>query len=304
MEVEEQLASYINDINSKPLLTYEQESALSKTIQARLALYSHIEAEEDRREEENKDEVLGKAIEELTTYNLRLVIKEAFKFSKATGVSPKDLIGSGNIGLITAAYKYNSEDFNTRFSTYATYWIRQAMFETIHTSGIVKVPIHILNGRHRHNKLLESGAISDEKIMEELEVTEVQLKRIRDANISVVSLDQEVSWHGGDEDNPTTLSDFIPDDKAVDPSEGAVAQDQYRYLNEAMDELDDMSKDIVSAQILADDKVQLRELGKKYGKTGERIRQIREKALKKLRKKIEFKMKHGTLNERQNGRKR
>lgn len=298
MEVEEQLASYIQDINNKPLLSSERERILSKTIQDRIAVHSRIKDENKRREAENADSIFGQAVEELTTHNLRLVIKEAFRFSRATGVSPKDLIGAGNIGLMKAAYLYDAATHNTKFSTYATYWIRQAMFETVHTSGVVKVPIHILNGRHRHNKLMEAKDLSDKELMEEMEISEKQLQRIRDANISVVSLDQEVSWNGGEDDNVTTIGDFIADEKAVDPSQGAVSQDQYNYLYEAMDELDDMSKDIVSAQILADDKVQLRELGKKYGKTGERIRQIREKALQSLRKKIEYKMKHGALKDR------
>jgi RNA polymerase sigma factor (sigma-70 family) len=297
MEIEEKLALYIKDINDKPLLSFDQETALSKTIQARMAVHSKIEDEDKRKESEKADSVLGKAIDDLTTHNLRLVIKEAFKFSRATGVSPKDLIGSGNLGLIKAAYLYDAAEHGTRFSTYATYWIRQAMFEAIHTSGVVKIPIHILNGRHRHNKLLEEGVIDDQDVMDEMDINEKQLQRIRDANVSVVSLDQEVSW-GSDDDHASTIGDFIADEKAIDPSQGAVSQDQYRYLYEALDELDEMSKDIVTAQLMSDDKVQLRELGKKYGKTGERIRQIREKALQSLRKKIEYKMKHGSIKER------
>jgi len=293
MELDLKLATYIQEINSKPLLSFDQERELSKKIQSRLAVHSSIKDEKKRKLHENKDSVLGKAIEELTTYNLRLVIKEAFKFSKATGVNVKDLIGSGNIGLIKGAYLYDSEGHNTRFSTYATYWIRQAMFEIVHSSGAVTVPIHILNGRYRHNKLVESGMVSDKDIMKEMEIDEAKLKRIRDANIRVVSMDQEVSWSHS-EDSSATFGDFIPDDKAESPSEGAASKDQYGYLYEAMDELDDMSKDVISAQILADDKVQLREIGKKYGVTGERIRQIREKALKALRKKIEYKTKHGS----------
>jgi len=292
MEIEPKLATYIQGINSKPLLTFEQERELSKTIQARLESHSLIESENRRKKSEQKDSILGKAIEDLTTSNLRLVIKEAFKFSKATGVDVKDLIGSGNIGLVKASYLYDSEKHNTRFSTYATYWIRRIMFEAVHNSGAVTIPIHILNGRSHHNKLTEGGMINDKDIMKEMDIDEGQLKRIRDANIHVVSMDQEIS--GNTDENQPTIGEFIADEKAVDPSEGANNQDQYNYLYEAMDELDDMSKDIVSAQILSDDKVQLRKLGRKYGVTGERIRQVRQKALKALRKKIEYKRNHGS----------
>ena len=292
MEIEEKLAVYIQEINNKPLLTINEEKELSKTVQERLAIHASIEDEEDRRNSENSDEILGKAIEKFVSHNLKLVIKEAFRFSKATGTNLKDLIGSGNLGLLKAVYLYDYDKYSTKFSTYATYWIRNTMFEAVHSGGMVKIPVHILNGRYRHNKILEDGDLSDEDIMKEMNIDVNQLKRIKDANISVVSLDQEIRWKT--EQNITTVGDLIPDKNAVNPSENAESQDQYNYLYEAMDELDEESRDIVSAQILADDKIQLRELGKKYGKTGERIRQIKEKALRTLRKKIEIKIKHGT----------
>lgn len=294
MELDENLATYEKDINSKELLSFEEEKELSEIIQFRLSIHAYIKDEAKRKEAEKADNTLGKAIDKLTTHNLRLAYKEAFKFSKSTGVNVRDLIGCGNYGLVKAAYLYDAKTHNTRFSTYATYWIRQTMFEAIHTSGVVKIPIHILNGRYRHNKLAEEGITGDQEVMDALDIDEDQLKRIRDANISVVSLDQEVGGNG-DGDKVNTIGDLIADTNAVDPSEGAVSQDKYRYLYEALDELDEMSKDIISAQILSDDKVQLAELGKKYGKTGERIRQIREKALASLRKKIEFKTKFASL---------
>jgi len=289
MEIEEKLAVYIQEINHRPLLDTTEEQSLSKTIQGRLEVHSAIEDEDKRRASENNDEVLGKAIDTFVSHNLRLVIKEAFKFNRATGVNLKDLIGSGNLGLLKAVYLYDYSKYKTKFSTYATYWIRNAMFETVHSGGVVKIPVHILNGRYRHNKLLENGEVSDETIMKAMSIDEDQLKRIRDANVSVISLDQEVRWKT--EQNITTVGDLIPDENAIDPSESAGSKDQYQYLYDAMEELDEESRDIISAQILADDKVQLRALGEKYGKTGERIRQIREKALKTLRKKIEIRTK-------------
>lgn len=291
-ELDEKIVSYIQEMNEIPLLTFEEEKELSSIIQARLANYTSIKDIIKRKKTEKADNILSKAIEKLSSSNLRLVIKEAFKFSKTTGVDIKDLIGAGNFGLMKSVYLYDAKTHNTRFSTYAIYWIRQAMFETIHTSGIIQIPIHILNGRYRHNKLKEDGMTSDQDVMKELEIDEDQLKRIKDANISVISLDQEINDTGG---TITTVGDLIADEKAVNPSENASSQDQYRYLYEALAELDDMSRDIVSAQILQDDKLQLKELGKKYGKTGERIRQIREKALKTLSKKIEYKTKFASF---------
>jgi len=293
-ELDEKFVGYIKEIESKPLLTKEQEFELAHTIQDRLKVHSKIKSEIRRKKSENKDKILGKAIETLTTHNLRLVIKEAFAFARATGVNVQDLIGSGNLGLIKTAYLYNPEKFNTRFSTYATYWIRQAMFIAVHSSGLITVPIHILNGRFQHNKLIEEGVTNNKTLMRELEVNKEGLKRIKSSNVHVISLDQEV---GNDKENGScsvnTLGDLIPDPKAVDPSQWVSDKDKYVYLHESMDELDDMSRDIVSAQILEQDKTQLSKLGKKYGVTGERIRQIREKALKALRKKIEYKTKLG-----------
>lgn len=297
MEISKELATYISEVSNKPLLTFEQERELSKVIQTRLAIHARIKDEKKRKKAENKDFVLGKAIEDITTHNLLLVIKEAFKFSRSNGVDVKNLIAAGNFGLIKAAYLYAPETHNTRFSTYATYWIRQTIFEAVHTNGIIRVPIHILNGKYRHNKINENGIVSDKAIMKEMDIGEKQLKRIRDSNIKMICLDQEISCGNSEDSNPT-IGDFIADDNAKSPSEEAMNQDQYDYLHESMNELDDMSKDIVSAQYLADDKIQLRKLGLKYGLTGERIRQIKEKALKTLRKKIKYKMEHGSAEEK------
>jgi len=295
MELDQQVVLYVKEIESKPLLTKDQELELAKTIQSRLAFHAKIKDEEDRKAEEQKDSVLGQALETLTVHNLKLSIKEAFTFSKNTGVNVQELIGAGNLGLMKAAYLYNPVEFNTRFATYATYWIRQAMFEVVHGNGIISVPIHILNGKFRHNKLIEQGVTNSKTLMRELEVNKDGLKRIRDSNVSILSLDQEINTHSDSQGDSgiSTLGDLLPDEKAADPSKEASDKDKYNYLYEAMEELDDMSKDIISAQILQDDKIQLRELGKKYGVTGERIRQIRVMALNKLRKKIERRTKVG-----------
>jgi RNA polymerase sigma factor (sigma-70 family) len=291
MQIDEKLATYVKEMNDKPLLSPEREIELSNAIQLRLAIYAHIQDETERHKAENQDENLGKLIEEITTHNLRLVIKEAFRFSKTTGANVKDLIGHGNIGLMTAAYMYNAAKFGTRFSTYATYWIRQAMFEAVHNIGGVTIPTHIINGRYRLSKLMENGIVTDADIMEELEINENQLKRIRIAEeVSEISMDQEVG--NGQDGNTTnlTVGDLIADDKAVDPSDCGDPQEKYRYLYDALGELDEQSRDIITAQLMLDDKVHLRELGEKYGKTGERIRQIRKNALEQLRKKLGKKM--------------
>lgn len=288
-ELDLTLVTYVKKMNKTPLLPFEKERELSGIIQSRRNIHSHIKNEKERETALAKDTVLSKAINELTTSNLRLVIKEAFKFSKSTGVDVRDLIGSGNVGLMKSAYLYDAETHNTRFSTYSTYWIREAMFDAVHGSGAVTVPIHILNGRYRHNKLKENDKnISDKEVMNQMKIDENQLKKIKEANYKVMSLDMEIKSDSGE--HSTVIGDLIADTKSTSPFDKTSTSDGYDYLYEALAGLDTMSRDIITAQILQDDKIQLKKLGEKYGKTGERIRQIREKALKKLRKRLKNKV--------------
>lgn len=276
MELDETTIAYIRQANEFALLTVQREKELAKIIRSY-----------------KTGKMRQKAIHELISHNLKLVIKEAFRYAKKTGLEFKDFIGSGNEGLIKAAEKFNPQKFKTKFSTYATYWIREAMQDhTYKNMSVVTVPVHISNGVAKHKKIMERGvAMTDKQLRKELSVSESGLQRIKGAHISSVSLQQTVN-HGGDGDE-ITIGDTLPDENAIDPSENSSSNDDFDFLYEALEELDETSKNIVMAQFLQGDKAKLGKLGKRFSVTGERIRQIRESALKMLRKKIEIKRKHG-----------
>lgn len=262
--------SFLKEIQDLPLLNAVREKELGSTIQ---------KGEDDK----DKDE----AVTELVQHNLKLVVNEAFRYAQCSSVAVEELYNAGRSGLVKAAYKYNPIQFNTRFSTYATPWIRQGMREAIHGDSPVKVPLHIINGMYRKNRAIEGNSdISDEEIREELEVTEVQMDRINKAQVSSISLDMPV----GGEDETTTIGDLMTDNEAKIPGDIGVDDPRYEFLSEALEELDGMSKEVIMAQILSADKTKLSDLGEKYGLTGERIRQIKDKALSKLKKKIMFRM--------------
>ena len=107
--------TFLNDIKDIPLLTSEREQELGAIVQK-------------RKSGKQKDA----AITELVQHNLKLVLKEAQKYSQCSGVGLEELYNAGRAGLIKAAYGYNPEKFNTRFSTYATPWIRQGIREVVH----------------------------------------------------------------------------------------------------------------------------------------------------------------------------
>lgn len=275
---DEKTLEYIKRIDDGPLLTAKRERELAEII---------------RKYKSGK--VKAEATKELIEKNLKLVVKDAYRYSRKTGIEVGDMIGAGNEGLMRAVEKFNPKKFKTRFSTYATYWIREAMQDLTYKSmSAVTIPVHISNGVAREKKILESGKpIKDKEMMQELGVNEAGLKRIRDAHVlHTVSLNDQITT--GKDGSIITIGDTIEDESAVDPTMSSENGDQHALLFESLDELDEISRAVVMARYLGNDKVQLRKLGKKFKVTGERIRQISEKALKILRRKIEIKTKNGS----------
>lgn len=258
-----------------PLLSAEREFELGRAIQ-------------EVKSKKAKDD----AIIELVEHNLRLVINEARKYSKKSSVSLEELYCCGREGLIKAAFNYNPVKYKTRFSTYAVQWIKQGIRKSIYKSDAVKIPAHIINGLYRKNKLIEQhGDLPNRKIKKMLKVTDAQLDKINKANVSSVSIDKPIcGTRNSSLDGIMTLSEVIPDGHAKIPGTDFIKDPRMEYLGEAINELDNMSKDILFSQIMGDEKVKLRELGLKYKVTGERIRQLKQKALKHLRSSIEEKM--------------
>jgi RNA polymerase sigma factor (sigma-70 family) len=267
--------NFISNIKDLPLLTAEREKELGKIIQK-------------FKKGKKKDE----AIIELVEHNIRLAINEAYKYSRMSSVPIDELYSAGRAGLIRAAYDYNPVKFKTRFSTYATPWIRQGIRETIHGNSPVKIPMHIVNGLYRKNKAVEAnGDMSNGELCKELELTEAQLDKINKAHISSVSLNMPLSPHGSYESGDhLTLGDVMPDPDANIPGEDGLDDPRHDFLMEAMGELDEMSQEIIKAQILNADKTNLSDLGERFCISGERVRQIKDNALNQMKKKIVYRM--------------
>jgi RNA polymerase sigma factor (sigma-70 family) len=233
------------------------------------------------------------AINELITHNLYLVIKIAFKYSKKTGRPLDDFIGAGNLGLARAARTFDPIKFNNRFSTYAIYWIIMEILKLIKkSSGPVTVPLYVLDLHNKYRKLIEDGPVSDEELMSELKINSTNLSRIKLANTYSVSLDEPLPKQDGHLSKELYLKNSLEDISSRSPAEKMEEDGEFAILYAAINELDDMSKEVVLSRYLSDDKIQLEVIGKKFNMSSERVRQISKSALDKLRKKILLKRKN------------
>lgn len=255
--------TYMSKVGRSTLLTAEREQEIAKIIK------------------NGSDKEKAAAVEELVNANLKLVVSEAYSYSRRTGSDVNDLISAGHEGLMKAVYKFDAS-FGTKFSTYAIPWIRQAIRKFICSSHPVKIPLHIVNGMLKHKRMeAENSNVTDKELMDEMEIDDRTLDRIKQARITTVSLNE--THKDSDFDGDGDLSSVIADPNQAEPGEEMADNERYTKLQEAIDALDEMKRDIIMSQCLTNDKVNLAELGKKWGVTGERIRQIREKTLKELR---------------------
>ena len=265
--VAEGTMGYLQKIGGHELLTEEQEQTLATLIQKN-------EAGKER----------DKAIATLAEHNLKLVVKEAYAFHAKTGAELEELIGAGNLGLMRAATRFQP-DRKTKFSTYATYWIHEAMQDFVYVNlAPVTIPVHISNGVARVKKMNEANngkAVTTKEIMKQLKLSKSTVKHILSANIQTIPLDKPIY-----EDESASVGETIEDTHTADPSHSSQTEDEHDKLRQALEQLDHVEREILTARFMNDDKAQLRMLGQKLNITGERVRQIQEKALRLLRKKL------------------
>lgn len=291
LKADDSIALYLKEISRIPLLSAAEEVRLAKSIEQGLEASQQVHKANGQLTPSSAERLGAKikqgqiARRKLIEANFRLVVSIAKRYV-GHGVPFMDLIQEGNIGLIRAVEKFDYQR-GYKFSTYATWWIRQAVSRALSDQGrTIRVPVHMgervtqLARVTRELTQKNGHAPTDEEIMAKMDISKRLLKRIRQAAQFPLSLEMEIG-----EEMDSTLADFIEDDSDQAPDDKAV----YQLLCECMD-------DVLASLTAREGRVlQLRfglqdgrtytleEVGQKFGVTRERIRQIEVKALSKLR---------------------
>ena len=287
---------YLKEIGRVPLLSAEQEVELAKRIEAgsqaeeRLAELAAAETMDQLDDAERARLKLlccdgEEAKRELTQANLRLVVSIAKRYV-GRGMLILDLIQEGNLGLMRAVEKFDyTKGF--KFSTYATWWIRQAITRAIADQArTIRIPVHMVESINKVYRVQRQmiQELEREPTVEELadkvDMTPQRVREIQRISQDPLSLDSPV----GEEDD-SNLADFIEDHQAEAPAEAAARRMLGEAVLEALDELNDREKQVVRLRFGLDDGQArtLEEVGREFGVTRERIRQIESKTLAKLR---------------------
>lgn len=288
------LAIYLKNISKYKLLNVEDEVELSERMEYIRSQLSKLDDKLDNEELTFKDHYDRKKIyeqefdsikEQMIQANLRLVVSIAKKYQHR-GLSLLDLINEGNIGLIEAVERFDYTK-GCRFSTYGTWWIRQAVIKSIADKGrVIRIPIHMLNTIKKcyfvtkHLTQEYQRDPTPEEISDYLNISTEKVKEILSLSQETASLDSTV-----DEDNATKLSDLIKDNNTCEPFEEVYKITLKERINQVLDELSEREKKIIQLRFGLDGEqaLTLEETGHIMGITRERVRQIQEKAKSKLR---------------------
>jgi len=289
VDADDTVGLYLKEVGRVPLLTAEQEVHLAKRIErgrkAREELARGVGSDRRRRDLQVGVEDGWAAREHLITANSRLVISVAKKYM-GRGVPFLDLIQEGNIGLIRAAKKFDYRRGH-KFSTYATWWIRQAVTRAIADQGrTIRVPVHmgdqinkLLRVSHQLTQRLGRDPSTDE-LAEALGVPPKKVENMIQVARRPLSLETPT-----DEEEDSVLGDFIQDEESPAPTE-AVTQNLLReHLQEVLNTLPPREVRILQLRygLMDGQSYTLEEVGRKMGVTRERVRQIEAQALSRLR---------------------
>lgn len=256
------LEDYLNDISKQPLLTAEEEVKLAQRIR------------NDDRE----------ALERLVCANLRFVVSVAKQYQNQ-GLTLPDLINEGNIGLIKAAEKFD-ETRGFKFISYAVWWIRQSILQALaEQSRMVRLPLNQVSAVSRINKLIMKFEQEHERKPSAYELSELideTPEKIRDslrANGRPMSINAPLG-----EGDDSTLLEVISDENTPQADRGMIDISLATEIERMLDTLDEREKTIVEMCFgINNREMTLEEISEKFGLSRERVRQIREKALLKLR---------------------
>lgn len=269
---------YLREIGKIPLLTPEEENELAKKI---------VEGDQ-------------KAKDKMVESNMRLVVSIAKRYG-GRGLDFLDLIQEGNTGLLRAVEKFDP-DKGFKFSTYATWWVRQAITRAIADQArTIRIPVHMvetINKVLRTTRKLTSELNrepTNEEIAKELDMEPDKIDYVMRIKQDIASLDASVGREGDDEDS--VLGDFVEDEERDSPEESAANQILKEQLSEIIATLTDREQKIIRLRfgIGGGRPHTLEEVGNEFDVTRERIRQIEAKALSKLRKNKDTKKLHEYL---------
>lgn len=278
--IDDPVKMYLKEIGAVSLLTADEEVTLAKAIEAG-------DREEATPEEKAKGEAARKA---LSDANLRLVVSIAKKYL-GRGLQFLDLIQEGNLGLLKAVEKFDYKK-GYKFSTYATWWIRQAITRAIADQArTIRVPVHMVETINKLNRIFrqllqEKGReATNEELAKAMGITPEKVRDIKKIAQDPISLETPIG-----EKEDSHLGDFIEDHEAVAPDEAAGSILLREQIDELLNTLTDRERQVLELRFgLHDGKTRtLEEVGKHFDVTRERIRQIEGKALNKLKKSARF----------------
>ncbi|MDH3426352.1 MAG: RNA polymerase sigma factor RpoD [Acidimicrobiia bacterium] len=302
--VSDPVRMYLQEIGRVPLLTAQQEVELAMAMEAGLRAEEKLEADEgelgveERIILERNARQSDRSRKRLVEANLRLVVSIAKKYV-GRGMSLLDLIQEGNLGLMRAVEKFDYRK-GFKFSTYATWWIRQAVTRSLADQGrTIRVPVHMVEtinklAQAQRNLMQDLGREPTiEEIAIDLELEPERVSELRRIAMDPVSLEAPLG-----EEGDSTLGDFVEDVDAEVPVEAASFKLLQQYLSLALEGLNDRERQVVIMRFgLEDGKVRtLEEVGDHFSVTRERVRQLETKALAKLRQPQRAKRLEGYLD--------
>ena len=290
ISVSDPVRLYLNEIGRYPLLTAQQEVELAMQMEAGRRALERLHgddplADEDRTFLDHEVEMGEAAHKQLVQSNLRLVVALARRYV-GRGMALLDLIQEGNVGLMRAVERFDYRR-GFKFSTYATWWIRQAISRAIADQGrTIRMPIHVLDAVNKLTRTQREltqvlgRAPSVDELADDLDLEVTRVAELRRIALDTVSLETPVG-----EDENGTLGDLVEDVDSEKPADVAAFSSLQGELAQALEGLNDRERQVLIMRFgLADGRMRtLEEVGSHFNVTRERIRQLETKALAKLR---------------------